>query len=557
MGMQRQLRGWRGNPWAVLLTLSLGFFMTLLDLTAVNVAIPSMIGDLHASLDEMLWVINVYILVLAALLITFGRLGDVRGPRAMFIGGVALFTVASVLCALSQDPVQLIVTRAVQGLGAAALMPQTMTLIIGTFPAERRGAALGVWGGVAGVATIAGPTLGGLLVSTAGWRWIFLVNVPIGALVLAMTLALVPDVRHGNRRKLDLTGVVLAAATLACLAFALTEGQRYDWNAGIRALLGAAVALLVLFLIHQRNRQHAEPLLPFALFRDRNYSVMSFASATVQVGMIGLFLPVMIYLQSVLHFSALAAGLVMAPAMVVSALLSPVAGRLADRIGGKYVLMAGLALFAAGMAWLAGTLQVGRVWWEFQPALITAGIGIGCVFGPMVTVAMYHVEPAMAGAASGVLNTIRQIGTVLGSAAVGAVLQNRLAGSLHDEAARRAAGLPTDVRSQFLAGFHNATASGQELGVGRNAAMAPPPQGTPTGLAHQLQQAVTATFEHGVAQAMRPTLALPLIVIAVGALSCFLVRPRRPDADPREANAPAGQAPLRNQPTPTPQPDNH
>ena len=557
MGMQRKLRGWRGNPWAVLLTLSLGFFMTLLDLTAVNVAIPSMIGDLHASLDEMLWVIDVYILVLAALLITFGRLGDVRGPRAMFIGGVALFTVASVLCALSQDPVQLIVTRAVQGLGATALMPQTMTLIIGTFPAERRGAALGVWGGVAGVATIAGPTLGGLLVSTAGWRWIFLVNVPIGALVLAMALALVPDIRHGNRRKLDLTGVVLAAATLACLAFALTEGQRYDWNAGIRALLGAAVALLVLFLIHQRNRQHAEPLLPFALFRDRNYSVMSFASATVQVGMIGLFLPVMIYLQSVLHFSALAAGLVMAPAMVVAALLSPVAGRLADRIGGKYALMAGLALFAAGMAWLAGTLQVGRVWWEFHAALTTVGIGIGCVFGPMVTVAMYHVEPAMAGAASGVLNTIRQIGTVLGSAAVGAVLQNRLAGSLHDEAARRAAGLPTDVRSQFLAGFRNATASGQERGVGRNAAMAPPPQGTPTSLAHQLHQAVTATLEHGVAQAMRPTLALPLIVIAVGALSCFLVRPRRPDADPREANAPAGQAPLRNQPTPTPQPDNH
>lgn len=158
---------WRGNPWAVLLTLSLGFFMTLLDLTAVNVAIPSMIGDLHASLDEVLWVINVYILVLAALLITFGRLGDVRGPRTMFIGGVALFTVASVLCGLSQDPAQLIATRAVQGLGAAALMPQTMTIIIGTFPAERRGAALGVWGGVAGVATIAGPTLGGFLVSTA------------------------------------------------------------------------------------------------------------------------------------------------------------------------------------------------------------------------------------------------------------------------------------------------------------------------------------------------------------------------------------------------------
>ncbi|MDT0454522.1 DHA2 family efflux MFS transporter permease subunit [Streptomyces sp. DSM 41527] len=529
---------WRGNPWAVLLTLSLGFFMTLLDLTAVNVAIPSMIGDMHASLDEVLWVINVYILVLAALLITFGRLGDVRGPRTMFIGGVALFTVASVLCGLSQDPAQLIATRAVQGLGAAALMPQTMTIIIGTFPAERRGVALGVWGGVAGVATIAGPTLGGLLVSTAGWRWIFFVNVPIGAIVLAMAFILVPDIRHGSRRKLDVVGVLLAAATLVCLTFALTEGQRYAWNAGIWALLGAAALLLVLFLLHQGARQQRAPLLPFVLFRDRNYTVMSFVSATVQVGMLGLFLPVMIYLQSVLRFSALAAGLVMAPAMVVSAVLSPVAGRMADRIGGKYVLMAGLTLFAAGLAWLTRVTDVGRAWWEFQPALITAGVGIGCVFGPMVTVAMYHVEPTMAGAASGVLNTIRQIGTVIGSAAVGAVLQNRLAAALQDEAAKRAAGLPAGVRGQFLEGFREAAESGQEVGVGQGGAVVHPPQGTPTGLVHHLEQAAAATFQHGVVDAMRPTLALPIIVIAVGALACLLVR-RRQAGSPRTAPRPA------------------
>lgn len=427
------MSSWRGNPWAVLLTLSLGFFMTLLDLTAVNVAIPSMIDNLHASLDEVLWVINIYILVLAALLIMFGRLGDVRGPRTMFIGGVVLFTAASVLCGLSQDPAQLIAARALQGLGAAALMPQTMTIIIGTFPAERRGVALGVWGAVAGVATIAGPTLGGLLVSTAGWRWIFFVNVPIGAAVLVMAVRFVPDIRPGRRRKLDVVGVVLAAVTLVCLTFALTEGQRYDWNVGVWALMGAAALLLVVFLIHQRTRQQDEPLLPFVLFRDRDYAVMSFVAATVQVGMLGLFLPVMIYLQSVLHYSALTAGLVMAPAMVVSAVLSPFSGRLADRIGGKYVLMTGLTLFAAGLAWLALITDAGRTGWEFQPALIMSGVGIGCVFGPMVTVAMYNVEPAMAGAASGVLNTIRQVGTVIGSAAVGAVLQSRLAAALRDE----------------------------------------------------------------------------------------------------------------------------
>ncbi|MGH8877359.1 MAG: MFS transporter [Stackebrandtia sp.] len=481
---------WRGNPWVVLVTLSLGFFLTLLDLTAVNVAIPSMSDDLHASLDEVLWVINVYILVLAALLITFGRLGDVRGPRAMFIGGVTLFTAASVLCALSQDPAQLIAARALQGLGAAALMPQTMTIIIATFPPERRGMALGVWGAVAGVATIAGPTLGGLLVSTAGWRWIFFVNVPIGVLVLVLTVMFVPDDRHGTRHKLDLPGVLLATAALSCLTFALTEGQRYHWNAGIWALLGVAVVLLVVFLGYQAKRQGGEPLLPFALFHDRDFAVMSFVAATVQVGMIGLFLPVMIYLQSVLGFSAIKAGLVMAPAMLVSAVLSPFAGRLADRLGGKYVLMTGLGLFAIGMAWFTVVTDVGREWWEFQPALIVAGVGIGCLFGPMVSLAMLNVEPRMAGAASGVLNTIRQIGTVLGSAAVGATLQNRLAASLPADVAERAAGLSPETAA--------------------------------------------SAFGQGFIQAMRPTMLVPIAVITVGALSCLLIRHRNKPTAPHD-----------------------
>ncbi|MBT2212011.1 MFS transporter [Actinomadura sp. NEAU-AAG7] len=517
---------WRGDPWAVLVTLSLGFFMTLLDLTAVNVAIPSMIDKLDASLDAVLWVINVYILVLAALLITAGRLGDLRGPRAMFVAGVALFTVASVLCGLAQDPAQLIAARAVQGLGAAALMPQTMTIIIATFPAERRGAALGVWGAVAGVATIAGPTLGGLLVSAAGWRWIFFVNVPIGAAVLVMALTLIPDVRPGRPHRLDVPGVALATAALLCLTFGLTEGQRYGWNAGIWALLAGAALLLAVFLAHQRTRQDDEPLLPFTLFRDRDFAVMSVVSAAVQVGMIGLFLPVMIYLQSVLGFSALKAGLVMAPGMVLSALVSPVAGRASDRLGGKYILMSGLALFAVGMAWLAAVADVGRTWQALQPPLAVAGLGIGCVFGPMVTVALRNVQPRMAGAASGVLNTIRQIGTITGSAAVGAILQNRLAGSLRDEASARAAGLPPDLRGRFVAGFDHAAKGGLEVGGGRGAAPDTPP-GTSPDLVHHVQRVAAATFEHGFVHALRPTLALPIAVIVIGAASCALVRRHR------------------------------
>src|SRR3954453_6414337 len=223
----------RGNPWAILVTLSLGFFMTLLDLTIVNIAIPSMIDALQASLDEVLWGVNAYVLVLAVLLITAGRLGDLRGQRNLFALGVAVFTVAILACGLAPNPTFLIAFRAAQGLGAALLMPQTMAIIIATFPAERRGTALGIWGAVAGLATVAGPTLGGLLVTVAEWRWIFFVNIPIGVVVLVLTFAVIPDTRLERRHRMDLLGVGLATASLFTLTFALIEGQRFHWDGWI------------------------------------------------------------------------------------------------------------------------------------------------------------------------------------------------------------------------------------------------------------------------------------------------------------------------------------
>ncbi len=220
----------RANPWAVLLVVSLGFFMTLLDLTIVNIAVPNLITKLHASLDDVLWVINAYALVLAVLVITAGRLGDLIGPRIMFMSGVGVFTVASAACGLAPSPGWLIGFRAVQGLGAAMLMPQTLTIITNTFPPDRRGAAFGVWGAVAGVATIAGPTLGGLLVTAFDWRWIFFVNLPIGLCVLLVTPLIIPDVRPGRRHRIDIPGVLLASTALLAICYGLVEGQKYDWG---------------------------------------------------------------------------------------------------------------------------------------------------------------------------------------------------------------------------------------------------------------------------------------------------------------------------------------
>ncbi len=425
------MRKWRGNQWAILVTLSLGFFMTLLDLTIVNIAIPAMRRGLHASLPQIGWVINAYIIVLAVLMITAGRLGDLRGRRSLFIAGVTVFTLASAASGLSQTAAELITARALQGLGAALLLPQTMAVIIATFPASRRGAALGIWGGVAGLATIAGPTVGGVLVTYLGWRWIFFVNLPVGVLTVVLAAIIVPDVRTGRRQPLDLPGVLLASAALVAITYGLLEGQTYDWGrvtsfVTIPLIIGAGVILLAVFALVQARRQERGPLLPFALFRDRNYALMSATNVIVSIGLVGMALPLTLYLQTQLGFSPLKAGLTMAPSSLVSGLVAPFAGRLADR-GGKYLLMCGLAGYAAGLVIIASVAGPASRWYDLVPGFVVTGLGVGCTMSPMQTIATRKVDPRLAGAASGVLNTFRQTGSVLGSAIVLAVLENRLA----------------------------------------------------------------------------------------------------------------------------------
>ena len=518
---------YRGNPWAVLLVVSLGFFMTLLDLTIVNIAIPNMIVRLHASLDDVLWVINAYALVLAVLVITAGRLGDLIGPRVMFAGGVAVFTIASAACGAAPSAGWLIGFRAVQGLGAAMLMPQTLTIITSTFPAERRGAAFGVWGAVAGVATIAGPTLGGLLVTAFDWRWIFYVNLPFGVLALVLTFVIIPDLRPGRRHRIDIPGVLLASTALLAICYGLVEGQKYNWGTitgflSIPLVLGAGVALLLAFLLLQGLTQSKEPLVPFALFRDRNYAVVNWVSGTLAIGMMGIFLPFTIYLQSVLGFSALKAGLTMAPASLLSMVVAPAAGRMTDRIGGKYILMAGLTFFAVGMGWAALVASPTSAWYDFLAPLIVAGIGMGCTFAPMVTTAMRNVNPRMAGAASGVLNTVRQVGMVIGTAAVGALLQNQLASSLVSQAAARSSALPAALRGPFVAGIGKSASKGIQVGAGQNGGIKLPP-GLPARLAADLLRIGHDVFTSGYVDAMRATMLMPVILLAVGAASCLLL----------------------------------
>jgi EmrB/QacA subfamily drug resistance transporter len=519
------MRKLRGNPWAVLVVVSLGFFMTLLDLTIVNIAIPDMIAKLHASLDDILWVLNAYALVLAVLVITAGRLGDIVGPRTMFVAGITVFTVASAACGFAPGAGWLIGFRAVQGLGAAMLMPQTLAIVTMSFPPERRGAAFGVWGAVAGLATIAGPTLGGLLVTAFDWRWIFFVNLPIGAAVLAVTPVIVPALQPGRRHRLDLLGVTLASLALLAICYGLVEGQRYDWGTvtsfiSIPLIIGAGVVLLAVFLLTQKLRQAGEPLIPFALFRNRNFTLMNWVSFTLSIGMLGIFLPFTIYLQSALGFSALKAGLTMAPSSLVMIAVAPFLGRATDRVGGKYILMSGLTLFGAGMGWAVLVARPDSSWQDFLAPMIVAGLGMGGTFAPLTTTAMREVEPTMAGAASGMLNTVRQVGSVIGTAAVGALLQNRLVASLTAEATSRAAALPASVRGPFIDGIRGADASGL-VGGGPGPAA---PKGAPPALVAELRQLGATVFSHGYVEAMRWTMVMPIAVVFLAAVSCLAIR---------------------------------
>jgi EmrB/QacA subfamily drug resistance transporter len=522
------VKNWRGNPWAILLVLSLGFFMTLLDLSIVNIAIPDMVEDLGASLDQILWVANAYTLALAVLVITAGRLGDLRGKKAMFIAGVAVFTLASLACGLAQDPAQLIAYRTAQGVGAAMLMPQTLSMVIDVFPAEKRGAALGVWGAVAGMAGAAGPSVGGLLVSRLDWRWIFFVNVPIGVLVIAGALLVMPSAPRAVRHRFDVPGVLLSSVALFCLAFGLIEGQRYHWNAAILAMLGASVVVVAIFLAYERGRQDDEPLLPFSLFRDRGFTIMSFVGVTVAFGIVGLLLPLTIYLQSVLGLSALKAGLVLLPMSAGTMISAGPAGVLAQRLGGKYILMAGLTAFGGGLLWIVLGAGVGDGAASVIAPNLLIGLGAGCTFTPMTAEVMRNVPPGLSGAASGVNNALRQVGSVLAGAVIGAVLQSRLAVSLHDQARQRAGEVPAAYRERFVHGFDHA---GTRL------------DGT-TGAGRQIQAAAADVFGHGFVDAMRPTILVSVGVLAVGVIACLFLRSVRGPATNPHGLPVAGDEPV-------------
>jgi EmrB/QacA subfamily drug resistance transporter len=520
-----------------------------MDTTIVNVAVPNLIDTLHAGLDQVLWINNTYLLVFGSMLITMSRLGDIFGQRRLFIAGLAVFTVSSALCGAAQNPAELIAARAVQGMGAAILAPQPLVILSATLPPQRRGAAFGIYNSMIALAAVIGPTLGGVLVSYAGWRWIFYVNLPITITGIVMAFRMVPDLRLGRRHRLDILGVMLATLGLGGIVFGLIEGQRYDWGgiAGspvtIPEVMIAGAVLLAAFGFWERSQREREPLLPPALFRDKAVVLLCALAAAAQFGLITLMVLGAINLQSVLGYSAVISGLTGLPLTIVLVSVAPFAGRLSDRIGSRKILAAGFTVYAAGLIVLIGVLSVHDTPYTFIPPYLLIGLGMGCLFAPLTTEALRRVPAQLTGALAGMLNTARQVGSAIGSAVTGAVLAAFLATDLQAKASAVAGRLPAAARHGFLGGFSHVAGSGLQVGRGQSGG-ATVPASVREPLRSQLQRLAHTVFTTSYIGAMRSTVVIPVVLLLLCAVACaVLLRPQPAAPSPAAQPSPAGAEP--------------
>ncbi|WP_194815281.1 MDR family MFS transporter [Nocardia sp. XZ_19_385] len=413
------------NPWLALFALVVGFFMILLDMTIVAVANPAILEAFHADISQVIWVTSAYLLTYAVPLLVTGRLGDRFGPKNVYLVGLLVFTAASLGCGLSGTIGQLILWRAVQGIGAALMTPQTMAVITRTFPPDKRGAAMGLWGGVAGLATLVGPILGGVLVDWRGWEWIFFVNVPVGIIAFGLALWLVPALPT-HLHKYDVPGILLSGAGMFLLVFGIQEGNNYDWDGRIRLMIGAGLILLAAFVWNQK-RNTGEPLLPMTLFRDRNFGLSNLAIAAMGAAVTAMMVPSYFYLQAVRELSPTRSALVFAPMAIITGICAPLIGKLSDKLPPRLIPTFGFTLFALSILSFSALMKphTALVWYLIAAGF--AGLANACIWAPLATTATHNLPVYQAGAGAGVYNTTRQVGSVLGSAAISALISARVA----------------------------------------------------------------------------------------------------------------------------------
>ena len=440
--------------WGALWALVIGFFMILLDSTIVSTAMPAIMNGLDTDINGVIWVNSAYLLAFAVPLLITGRLGDRFGPRTIYLIGLVVFTASSLWCGLAPDITSLIAARVVQGLGASMMSPQTMTFITRMFPYARRGAAMGVWGAVAGIATLVGPIAGGVFVDTLGWEWIFFVNVPVGIIAIWRVLAKVPELpRHSH--SFDWLGVGLSAVAMFALVFGIQEGNTHDWGPfigpiGSWHLIIGGVVLLGLFIWWQAANR-AEPLVPLGLFRDRNFSLANIAIAFMGLSITAMSFPMILYLQSVRGLTPTLSALMLAPMAVVAGALAPVVGKNVGKIEAKYFAIPGFFLFGASITVYGLMLRADTPFWLLLLPPVVMGLGSAMIWPAVSLTATRDLGQAEAGAGSGVYNTTRQFGAVLGSALIALMMESRIAVESEKAVAALASDGPASAVSSSLA----------------------------------------------------------------------------------------------------------
>lgn len=450
------------NPWNALWAMMLGFFVILVDSTIVAVANPSIMSALDIGYDTVIWVTSSYLLGYAVPLLVAGRLGDQFGPKNLYLIGLAVFTAASLWCGLAGGIAMLIAARAVQGVGAALLTPQTLSVITRTFPPDRRGAAMSVWGATAGVATLIGPLAGGVLVDRLGWEWIFFVNVPIGVIGLVLAIVLIPELPV-HRHRFDILGVALSGVGMFLLVFALQEGESQGWAPWIWVQIFGGICCLAVFVYWQAVTG-GEPLVPLHIFRDLDFGLANAGVAVIGFAATGMVLPVMFYAQAVCGMSPTRSALLTAPMAIATGVLAPVVGKIVDRAHPRAVVGFGFSVLAIALTWLSIEMTPLTPVWRLVLPFAAIGVGMAFIWSPLAATATRNLPPQLAGAGSGVYNATRQVGAVLGSAGMAAFMTSRIAadlpampGGLHPEHASAVLQLPEFLHEPFAAAMSEAT----------------------------------------------------------------------------------------------------
>ena len=433
------------RKWWTLTVVCTATFMLLLDITIVNVALPKIATDLKASFSDIQWVIDAYALTLASLLLTAGSLADLLGRRRVFAIGLALFSLASLLCALSPSALFLILARGAQGIGGAIMFSTSLALLAQEFHGRERATAFGIWGASISASAAVGPLLGGALTDGLGWQSIFYINVPVGIVAVVMTLTKVAESRDPEGKRVDWVGTVTFTAALFLLVLGLIRGNTVGWGSTqIVALFASSVVLLGAFLVSQVVEEY--PMFDITLFRKPTFAGASIVAFTLSSALFAMFLYLVLYLQTLLGYSPLQTGLRFLPFTVVSFFAAAASGRLTAHVPIRLLLGGGLGLVGVGLL-LMGGLGPDSHWTALLPGFILAGVGVGTVNPALASAAIGVVPPQRSGMASGINNTFRQVGTATGIAGLGAIFES----TIRRDLAPRLAGTPVAGRAQQIA----------------------------------------------------------------------------------------------------------